>query len=352
MFYAFNAIMENEKTVLVTGGAGYLGSILVPLLCREGYRVRVFDKGYFGFTSLDAVKNRIDLVIGDVRSFDDRLAENVDTIIHLAGFSNDPTANYNPAANESINVEGTKNVIRAAIKYGVPRFLFASSCSVYHSENPEEDIKTEETIINPTTFYARSKFLAEQALQEAASASFVPIILRMGTLYGASPRMRYDLAVNTFTKDAFKKNALTIHLRGKTWRPFLHLQNAAHAYMHFIQNPHLIKKPEIINLLEDNILINVLAYRIQKTLKDIFNTSPAIELQDVVGAPRRSYQVANAKMNQFNLSFPLEIEKGVKEIWEHLQENPDIESPIFYNIRWLETLSDMEQRFTYLKNIF
>ena len=135
------------KHVLVTGGAGYVGCVLVPKLLEQGREVRVLDKLVFGSQGLDAVKDKIELVAGDIRDADPAVFNGIDGVVHLAGLSNDPTAEYNPAANAAINTKGTIRLAERAKAAGVGRFVLASSCSVYYSMQADNAVRDEESVI-------------------------------------------------------------------------------------------------------------------------------------------------------------------------------------------------------------
>jgi len=132
--------------ILVTGGAGYIGSQLVRELLDRGERVRVFDKLYFGKKPLEDVMSRIDLIQGDIRDFDEGILDNIDGVIHLAALSNDPCSEYNPEANMAINAEATGALARACKERGIKRFVFASSCSIYYTLDPDDNLKTEKKL--------------------------------------------------------------------------------------------------------------------------------------------------------------------------------------------------------------
>ena len=168
------------KKVLITGGAGYVGSVVVKKFLAAGEEVRVFDKLYFGDQGLKDIKDKIELIPGDIRNFDHSILDDVEAVIHLAGLSSDPTAEYNPQANYEINYKGTEKLARAAKKKGIKRFIFASSSSVYYTPAPLDIEFDESTLINPKAPYSRTKYLAERALFRLADENFCPVIRKKG----------------------------------------------------------------------------------------------------------------------------------------------------------------------------
>src|SRR3954452_7033491 len=182
---------EPDQTILVAGGAGYIGSVLVPRLVARGYRVRVLDRLYFGDEGLAEVRNRIETVLADVRRVPASALDGVDGVINLSGLSNDPTAEFDPEANWQMNALATEQLGRMCVERGIERFVFASSCSLYDGMPP--GMHDETVAIQPRAAYATSKRYAEERLLELASEGLVPAILRNGTVYGWSPRMRFDL---------------------------------------------------------------------------------------------------------------------------------------------------------------
>lgn len=205
--------------LLVTGGGGYIGCVLVERLLARGYRVRVLDRLYWGEQALREVLDRIELVVADIRDVPDDALEGIDCVLHLAGLSNDPTAEYNPPANWEMNALATEALGRKCLEQGVVRFVFASSCSLYDGLPPAMHDEDAELVSQGA--YAESKRYAERALLALAEEGLCPTLLRCGTVYGYSPRMRYDLVVNTFVKDALLSGRLSLHGGGWMWRPLV-----------------------------------------------------------------------------------------------------------------------------------
>ena len=336
---------KNKKFVLVTGGAGYIGSVLVPLMLRRGYRVRVFDKLIFGADGLADVSDQIDIVQGDVCTFDDGVLDDIDKVIHLAALSNDPTADFNPEANMLINVEGTRNVAEACLRRKVGRMVMASSCSIYYSLNPYDGMLTEESEISPTAAYSLSKKRAETLLREMANPDFCPVFLRKGTIFGASPRMRYDLVVNAFARDAWEKGRLTVYAGGEMWRPLLHIEDAAEAYVNSLELPKEVVCGQAFNMLHKNYRILELAHWTKYVLRDKKHIEVDVMYQD--GVPPRSYQVSGDKFRDvFGYVPPRGIAQSVLNLWQRFEKGvaTDFGNPEYYNIAWLKLLTAMQGR--------
>lgn len=329
--------------VLVTGGAGYIGSRLVPALLDDGHKVRVLDKLMFGDQGLASCRDRIELVVADVRTVGSEVLDGIDGIIHLAGLSNDPTAEYNPKANKAMNTDATIQLGKAAKNRGIRRFVFASSCSIYYTESPDDELRTEDSAVNPQAPYSWSKRQAEIGLMALADEGFCPVALRKGTIFGRSPRMRYDLVVNTFTRDAFAKRCLILHAGGRIWRPMLHIDDAVTAYILALKAPEDAVHGRVFNVLTDNYLVLKLAHEVRRALETQKGIRLDLNIQQV--GVSRNYRVDGQRFRS-TLGFEPchEIGSAVSEIWDELEEGVDIDDPIYYNIRWLELLCKMEER--------
>ncbi|MEK6920586.1 MAG: SDR family oxidoreductase, partial [Nanoarchaeota archaeon] len=206
--------MEKPKKILVVGGAGYVGAVLIREMLERGYAIKVLDRLFYGTVGLDDIKDKVELIVGDIRSFNPNILDDVEAVINLSGLSNDPTAEYNPEANYEMNTVATAKLAQICKQKGVRRFIFASSCSIYDigETNEDKDIIFDETApVAPKAAYSRSKYEAEKLLLAMQDENFSPVILRKGTVYGFSPRMRYDLVVNTFLKDALTKGKISLY---------------------------------------------------------------------------------------------------------------------------------------------
>lgn len=331
--------------VLITGGAGYVGSALTNHLISEGHDVKVFDKGYFGFEHLN---KKAELVIGDIRKPPKDLMENIDAVIHLAAFSNDPTADYDPKANWTMNFEGTKAIVDLA-KGKIKRFIEASTCSMYYKtgERPEK-IFTEEEKLDCKAPYPKSKWAAEDYLMKEIPTA---TSLRKGTIFGQSPKMRYDLVLNTFVKDAFLKGEIKLHAGGQLERPILSLEGALNAYQSVLEAGSTVEG-EIFNVVDHNIKIIDLAFIVYKTLLEKRNTSTKLDIWRYNEGIIRSYNVSGEKFNSF---FPerkkQEIEDAILEVWDKLIVTRNPEDPEYYNIYNLEELKRYEDKLKTIKSV-
>jgi nucleoside-diphosphate-sugar epimerase len=331
-------MVKKDQTILVTGGAGYIGSVLVRELLKEGYGVRVFDALYFGKQSLSEIEDRIEIIQGDVRRFPESVLKGCSAVIHMGSLSNDPTADFDPKANHEINCEGTRLIAEACKKAGVKRMTFASSAAVYGfqvGEIANEDAKT-----NPQSEYSRSKLDAERVLLSLADGSFCPVILRQATVYGLSSRMRWDLVVNTMTKDAFSRNKIAVFCEGENWRPLVSVNDVARAHIRCMEAPQSDVHGQIFNLVHDNLMILELA----GVMKAYLHKKKKIEVDVVSGEKEsRSYRISGEKMKKV-LGFEprLSIGDAVNEIYSAvlMGRYADFENPIYYNIKWMKLLAE------------
>src|SRR5215472_13781267 len=209
------------SSVLLVGGAGYVGSVLATELLERGYQVRILDRMYFGDHGLSGIRDRVEVIVGDMRSVSPALLDGVESVINVGGLSNDPTAEYNPRANHEMNTVATVQLAELCRQQGVRRFLQASSCSIYDrgvTDESRDVLLDESSDVDPQAAYASSKLQAEQQILPLASEKFCVVALRKATLFGFSPRMRYDLVLNTFVKDALSKGEISLHYGGEMWR--------------------------------------------------------------------------------------------------------------------------------------
>jgi nucleoside-diphosphate-sugar epimerase len=331
---------ERDQTVLVTGGAGYIGCILAERLLERGYRVRILDRLYWGRGPLANVIDRVELVEADVRDMPTTALDGVDGVIHLAGLSNDPTAEYDPEANWQMNAVATEALGRACVERDVERLVFASSCSLYDGLPP--GMHDERAPIEPRGAYATSKRYGEEALIELVGEGLCPVMLRNGTVYGYSPRMRFDLVVNTFVKDALLKGELALHGGGWMWRPLVDVCDVSDAMIAALEAPAELVRGEVFNVLHSNYQIRELAMLVAGSVQLL---GRSVTLREVP-APQltRDYECSNTKLAQ-RLGF--QPSRSVVEAITGILSAIDVEDrtmltePRFYNIRWLELLNEL-----------
>ena len=325
-----------KNIILVTGGAGYVGNTLVRFLLDRGYRVRILDRLIFTDKHLGEIKNKIELIKGDIRNISPDILEDVKDIIHLAAYSSEPTAQCNPREIDLVNHIATENLAKMAKEKGVERFIFASSCSVYFTynslANPEPSKETDS--INPISIYALTKRAAEQALLELSDDKFHPIILRKGTVYGFSPRMRYELVLNSFTKDIFLGNQLTINAGGQIWRPLIDIKDAVWAYTKALEMPLPQVSGKIFNVCSKNLMVGDLATQIKNIIKEKKGVDVNLNIKPF--EVTRNYKADNSLFKQtFQFSPSRSLEEAVLELWEHLEKHPeDALDPLNYNDKW------------------
>jgi len=334
---------ERGLTVLVTGGAGYVGCVLTERLLERGYRVRVLDRMYWGEEPLASVRERIELVVADVRQMPADALEGVDCVIHLAGLSNDPTAEYDPDANWQMNALATEALGRACVEAGIERLVFASSCSLYDGLPP--GMHDEQTAIEPRGAYATSKRYGEERLLELVGDGLCPAILRNGTVYGFSPRMRFDLVVNTFVKDALVKERLDLHGGGWMWRPLVDVKDVADAMIAVMEAPADLVRGEIFNVLHSNYQIRELAMLVAGSVQLLGRTVSLAERP--LPSLTRSYECSNAKLaGVLGFNPTHSVVEAVSDLLGRidLADRSKLSDPRYYNIRWLELLNEVGPR--------
>jgi len=333
--------------VLLIGGAGYIGSVLTEELLERGYSVKVFDRFFFGESGIARLKDRVEIVRGDMRQLDPRVLEDIGGVINIGGLSNDPTAEYNPKANLEMNTQATKLSAELCRKAGVSRYILASSCSIYDVgvKDEERDVILDETAkVAPRAAYSASKYEAEKILLSMRGRDFCPVILRKGTVYGFSPRMRYDVVVNTFVRDALAKGYITPYYGGEMWRPLVDIRDVAKAYIVCLEAEEDKVGGEIFNLVYRNFRISELALRVRVALKksglDV-DIRPDYRYKGV-----RSYRVSGEKIKT-RLGFvpAISVEDSVVDMVDKITAYGlrNFDDPIYYNINWLQTLEKADE---------
>lgn len=319
------------KNILVTGGAGYVGAVLVPELIRKGYRVKVIDLFLYGEDVLDSLKDNPNLVQikGDIR--DARLLEKeikgTDAVIHLACISNDPSFELDPSLGKSINYDAFIHLVRISKDLGVKRFIYASSSSVYGVKR-EENV-TEELSLEPLTDYSKYKVLCEEVLLKENSEDFTTLILRPATVCGYSPRQRLDLTVNILTNLAVNKGVITV-FGGEQKRPNIHIKDMASAYLLALEAEDGLISGEIFNVGYENYKVKHIAEMVRDAVGDHIkiNFSPTKDL--------RSYHISSGKIAGILGFIPRHsVQEAIKDLVEAFKSGkiPNPEDIRYYNIK-------------------
>ena len=324
--------------VLVTGGAGYIGSTLLRLLLEKGYDVVCLDRFFFGYDSIKDVEDQIKVVKDDVRWFDPSILNGVDAVFDLAALSNDPSGELDPQKTLDINYKGRVRVAKLSKKHGVKRYVLASSCSVYGFQ---EGILTEQSGVNPLTTYAKANVLAEREVLPLADNSFVVTVLRQATVYGFSYRMRFDLAINGMVLSLFKNGKLRIMRDGTQWRPFVHVKDTSRAFIEVME-----ADKEVVNGQIFNVGSNDQNFQIFDLAKLVAESCGLPFVYEWYGSPdKRSYRVSFDKIAKV-LGFKPKYtpREGAREIFDALRDgrlNGDDLRTI--TVKWYKHLLEMQK---------
>jgi len=312
-----------ERRIIVTGGAGYLGSTLTRSLLARGYRVCVLDAELFGGAGLSDLvgEERLEIIRGDVRSIADlsRAFRGAAAVIHLAAIVGDAACQVDPDVTWTTNLQATKLVLEACLHYAIPRLLFASTCSVYGAS--DDLLLNEGSILQPVSLYAQTRIDSELIVLGANGPDLVTSCLRMATLYGQSARMRYDLVVNIMAARAVREHIVTV-FGGEQWRPLVHVADAAEAFVLALEAPADVVGGEVFNVgsNEQNFRIKELAARVARVF-DVPIETRAPSADDL-----RNYRVAFDKASH-HLGFATghTVEDACREIRDVLVRHPEID---------------------------
>lgn len=328
---------RSVNTVLVIGGGGYIGSVLCEHLLERGYGVRVLDTLLYGSHGIEESRNhdRFTVIQGDMRSIEDVLeaTRGADAVVHLGALVGDPASSLAPQKTLEINLHAVKLAAEICKYHQINRFLFASTCSVYGQSAAPDALLDEHAETNPVSLYAKTKLMSERALLERDDENFSPTILRMATVYGLSPRMRFDLVVNVLTAKAHDEGRIPI-FGGDQYRPNVHVADAARAYITCIEASIDDVASEVFNVGS-----NAQNYAIREVGELVAAEFPNAEIALEEGEDDRSYSVDFSKIHdRLDYEVAHTIPDGVREIRAALEANriEDYTAERYSNIRSLE----------------
>jgi nucleoside-diphosphate-sugar epimerase len=333
-----------RKPILVTGHRGYIGSVLVPYLTQRGYDVFGVDTGYFNECTLAPDPVQVREFKKDIREIEPGRLRDLYAVVHLAALSNDPIGNLNARWTAEINHEATVRLAEMAREAGVRRFLFMSSCIMYGMSEARE--VNEDSPLDPQTEYARSKVRSEDALRQMAADHFSPIFIRNGTVYGLSPRMRFDTVLNDFVGAAITKGRIVVHSDGKPWRPVVDVHDIARTIELYLEAPDHLIHNEAFNNGASN-----LNHQVRELAEIAAEAVPGCELEirSDSGADQRTYK---ADFSKFRSTFPdFQFERNARTGAANLASGlraagltPEMyEGDRFVRLRWLRHLLDTGQ---------
>ncbi|MEM0135099.1 MAG: NAD(P)-dependent oxidoreductase [Thermoplasmatales archaeon] len=320
--------------IFVTGGAGYIGRVLVPMLVENGFGVTVIDRKFLNYDDVEGEYRNMgcDFINGDIRYFDPNLLKGHDAVIDLAALSNDPSGDLDPMKTWDINYLGRVRVARLAKKLGVSKYVVSSSCSVYGFL---DSIATEKTPPNPLTTYAHANIAVEQDNVRLADTGFSSTALRLATAFGYSKRMRLDIAINAMTVYAYKEKKLRLMRDGTQFRPFVHIKDISAALIKVLDS-----EPDKVSGKTFNIGSDKLNVRL-KDLAEIVKKSVGLESNiEWYGDPdTRSYRASFRKAKrELGFEAKISIENGVKEILEKLKTGELVDKPEMHTVNQYKTL--------------
>jgi len=306
------------KKVIVLGGAGYFGSVLVKQLLKEGFYTVVVDDFSFGTNAADYHGNtNLEIIQSDIRNLSPNLFKDTYAVVNLVALSNDGVCDLYPQRALDINLTGALRAANQAKKSGVRRYLFASSCAIYGYGTQ----LSEDSTPSPKSHYAKLKLEAERLLSKLGNSHFSVTFLRNGTLYGLSPKMRFDLMVNTMILSAFRDGVIKINGTGNQWRPITHVQDAANIFIAALRAEKRNVSGESFNVVSENTQVQDVAKKINTLLPDTkihFNSHE----------DNRSYSVENDKVKKI-LGFKkvMDLEESIQAVIDALEKNAVTDGP-------------------------
>ena len=335
--------MTERRNILVTGGAGYVGSVLVRRLLAAGHAVTVLDLYLYGHDALDAVADHPQLVQikGDIRhpAVVEKAVAGCDTVIHLACISNDPSFELDPALGKSINYDAFRPLVRAAKNAGVARFVYASSSSVYGIKDEPE--VTEDLPLDPLTDYSKYKVMCETVLHEEREPGFSTLIIRPATVCGYSPRQRLDVIVNILTNHAVVNRKIKV-FGGAQLRPNIHIDDMVRTYELAVTLPDEMVDEKVFNAGYDNATVMELAETVREIVSSDNKLGSEIDVEVVPTDDNRSYKVSSRKIaEEWGFVADKTIADAVRDLLDAFKDGRlrnTMDDAVYYNIRTMQSL--------------
>jgi len=322
------------KNIFVTGGAGYVGSSLVPLLINKGYDVTVLDLMIYGEKVLPK-HEKLKIVKGDIRNQNllKKIIPGHDCIIHLACISNDPSFELNPSLGKQINLDSFVPLVEISKSFGIERFIYASTSSVYGIKNEKK--VNEEMSLEPLTDYSRFKAECEKILLRYQSENFTTTTLRPATVCGYSPRQRLDLVVNILTNLAFNKREIKV-FGGDQLRPNIHINDMVNAYVCMIESPKNLVAGEIFNVGYDNQSVNSIALLVKEVI------GYDVKVINVKSDDNRSYHISSEKIEKIlNFKSRFTVKESIYDLKKAFQNNllpNSLYDEKYFNIKKMQSI--------------
>jgi len=303
--------------LLVTGSQGYIGTVLVPMLIAQGHEVVGLDSDLYRRCTYGDGLPRIPLIRKDIRDVEADDLKGYDALLHLAGLSNDPLGDLNPVLTDEINHIASVRLAELAKEVGIRRYIFSSSCSNYGSAG--ENMVNEESSFNPVTAYGRAKVRVEQNVSVLADDNFSPTFLRNSTVYGLSPRIRFDLVLNNLVAWAYTTGLVYLKSDGTPWRPIVHVEDVCRAFIAILHAPL-----ERVHNQAFNVGINSENYRIREIAEIVKETVPGcrVEFAEDAGPDTRCYRVDCSKLPSILPDFTPQwnARKGARQLYESYRQ--------------------------------
>ncbi|MCU0949501.1 MAG: SDR family oxidoreductase [Burkholderiaceae bacterium] len=325
--------------VIVTGHKGFIGTVMVPMLQAAGHKVRGIDSDLYRNSTYGPAPAPVEEIIKDVRDLEKSDLEGADAVVHLAALSNDVLGDLNPDITYEINHKASVRIAEMARDAGVPRFVFASSCSMYGAAG--DAVLDETAEFNPVTAYAISKVLVERDVRELANDRFSPVFMRNATAYGVSPRIRFDLVINNLVAWAYTTGLVRMISDGTPWRPLVHIEDISRAVVAALAAPR-----EAIHNQAFNVGSSAETYQIKTLAEMVMRAVPEsrIEFAGGAGPDKRNYKV---NFDKYAAAFPAHLptwsaERGVRAIYDTYRRvglnKDDYEGPQYKRIAQLKHL--------------